>query len=253
MCLDKILLDDSIEGDEDKPTVSPPVRTSSPPVLALPAPEVETPARSLVPAQTASNQCLRRSLQFSPSALDQISDTPAIFGKILAGQKSCVEKNSCMEQARKPAQVLTDAQIIEGAMGFVPTQVEGKKKQSGSKQKKNKKKKNQKKNGKDQKKSQKKENQKKEKSGKVEEKKRTFQSTAAVKTSQKKHAPLSPDYVIADMPTMEDTYRNLYVSRHWHRADQLAKKCGLSKEERIKRRCKASEEAGKIWDDLHPN
>ena len=253
MCLDKILLDDSIEGDEDKPTVSPPVRTSSPPVLALPAPEVETPARSLVPAQTASNQCLRRSLQFSPSALDQISDTPAIFGKILAGQKSCVEKNSCMEQARKPAQVLTDAQIIEGAMGFVPTQVEGKKKQSGSKQKKNKKKKNQKKNGKDQKKSQKKENQKKDKCGKAEEKKRTFQSTAAAKTSQKKHAPLSPDYVIADMPTMEDTYRNLCVSRHWHRADQLAKKCGLSKEERIKRRCKASEEAGKIWDDLHPN
>ena len=157
-----------------------------------------------------------------------------------------------MEQARKPAQVLTDAQIIEGAMGFVPTQVEGKKKQSGSKQKKNKKKKNQKKNGKDQEESEEGESEEGEE-WQVEEKKRTFQSTAAVKTSQKKHAPLSPDYVIADMPTMEDTYRNLYVSRHWHRADQLAKKCGLSKEERIKRRCKASEEAGKIWDDLHPN
>ncbi|CAK9017474.1 unnamed protein product [Durusdinium trenchii] len=58
-------------------------------------------------------------------------------------------------------------------MGFVPTQVEGKKKQSGSKQKKNKKKKNQKKNGKDQKKSQKKENQKKDKCGKKEEDKKS--------------------------------------------------------------------------------
>ena len=75
----------------------------------------------------------------------------------------------------------------------------------------------------------------------------------AGKIAVKKPETLSADYVIVDMPTMEDTYRNLYVSRHWHRADQLAKKCGLSKEERIKRRCKASEEAGKIWDDLHPN
>ena len=229
MCLDKIILD---EGDGH-------LGTDSLPVLALPAPVVETPQRSLVPVQTKANQSLRRSMQFSPSALEQISETPPIFGKILAGKASSVEEK------KKPAQFLTDAEILEGAMHFVPTQVEGKKKQSGSKQKK---KSPKKKSGSQKKKNAcKPEKKQKKPAGKIAVKK------PAGKIAVKKPEKLSADYVIVDMPTMEDTYRNLYVSRHWHRADQLAKKCGLSKEERIKRRCKASEEAGKIWDDLHPN
>ena len=102
MCLDKILLDDSIEGDEDKPTVSPPVRTSSPPVLALPAPEVETTCKVF---GACSDRIQPMSFEGHCSSLQvlwiRFQTPPAIFGKILAGQKSCVEKNSCMEQARK--------------------------------------------------------------------------------------------------------------------------------------------------------
>ena len=261
MCLDKITLEDAADGDG---------AGSPPAVLALPAPEVETPERSVAVVPVAK-ESLRRSLQFSPSSLATISETPAIFGKIL-GSKSSLE-----EQPKKPAQALTDAEILAAAAGFVPSQVEGKKKQIGSKQKTNKKKK---KTGSQKKESQKKacQDQKKKKAAKSEKNKKTLQSTAMAKSAMKKPAkseknkrtlqstamaktgmkkpadvPLSPDYVIVDKPSMEDGYRNLYVSRHWHRANQLAKKCGLSLDERKIRRKKAAKDAAKIWDDLHPN
>ena len=251
MCLDKIILEDLVEGDGDQCTTSPAA------LLALPAPEVETPGKSVVPVQNQAKQSLRRSLQFSPSSLGQIEETPAIFGKILAG------KSSTGDQGKKPA--LTDADILQAAMDFVPPQVEGKKTKSGSKKKKEKKtasqkkaiqkKTVQKKESNDQKKKKKTgkpaKTDKTAKTAKTAIKKKPAQSCAAKRA--RSSVPKSPDYVIQEMPSMEDGYRNLYVSRHWHRANQLAKRCGLSLEDRKIRRRKAAEEAGKIWDSLHPN
>ena len=243
MCLDKIILEDSVEGGGDQCTTSPAA------LHELPAPQVETPETSLVPVQNEAKQSLRRSLQFSPSSLGKIEELPAIFGKILAG------KCSTGIQEKMPAQALTDADILQAAMDFVPSQVDGKKKQSGSNKKKEKKKTaSQKKKIQNKKKtaSQKKKIQNKKKTAKPDKKKeKPAQSCAAKRV--RSSVPKSPDYVIDEMPAMEDGYRNLYVSRHWHRANQLAKRCGLSLEQRKIRRRKAAEEAGKIWDDLHPN
>ena len=83
--------------------------------------------------------------------------------------------------------------------------------------------------------------------------KTAMKSSDKANNTAKTDVPLSPDYVIQDNPSMEDGYRNLYTSRHWHRADQLAKKCGLPMEERKRRRKEAAEEAGRIWDRLRPN
>ena len=249
MCLDKIIMDLDTQADTETVVASPPS------LLALPAPVEATPDKSLVAVSTEPMHSFRRSLQFSPSSL-QISETPAIFGQIL-GAKSSVEEPAEVAKAK----ALTDEDILQGALEFVPKQVEGKKKKKGqSGSKKNPKKQSKKKSIKNKKKQEKeaektkvekKETEKQEK--KKQKMKTAMKSSDKANNTAKTDVPLSPDYVIQDNPSMEDGYRNLYTSRHWHRADQLAKKCGLPMEERKRRRKEAAEEAGRIWDRLRPN
>ena len=212
------------------------------------------------PEPKAKQTMLRRSFQFSASALLHVSEVPEmpdIFKKIL--KRDSVPEVVPKSPSPAFASFRSEEDLLQCAMAFVPQQLDGKKKKS------EKKKSTEKKKGK---------NAKTKGKAKNKKGKKALQASAeGVKGSKKeavratkKHpggnggqppsgdgAPTCPDYLIMEKPTPEDGYRNLYVSRHWHRARQLARRCGLSKDEQKQRAGKARKQTAAIWDEMHPN
>ena len=190
---------------------------------------------------------LRRSFQFSAKSLEEITKVPDIFNKILL-------RNKEPTLALVPA---SEEDLLMDAMAFVPQQL-------GSKAKKSEKKKK----GKSAKAKEKAKSKKEKKAPKAKAKALAqgvhgSKKGAQVKSSGKKPGgngrqppsgggvPTCPEYLILDKPTPEDGYRNLYVSRHWHRARNMARRFGLSKEEQKKKAGKAREQASLLWDEMH--
>ena len=201
---------------------------------------------------------LKRSFAFSDASLAELGPTPAIFGKILArepGNPDVAPKRSEVTGASS-----TDDALLSAAASFVPTQLAGKAKAKAKGAAKTAKKGTAKKG-----------TAKKGKKNKKIEAKTTAaaKSKAGKTTAAAKAKPSQPDdaasagteeieldipkYVVEVHPTKADTYKNLYVSRHYNKAKDLAIKHGASLEQAKARGRVASAEARKLWDDYHPN
>jgi hypothetical protein len=229
MVLERIVLS---EGDKQEPS---PICDKKPLAICDKKDEDEEIQQPKEEKAMEKKPYLRKSLQFSSSSLEEITRVPDIFNKILHRNK----------EPEVPLISAGEEDLLMDAMAFVAQQL-------GSKAKKSERKKG-----------------KKGKKAPKAKAKATAKGAhgskkgAQVKSSGKKPGgngrqppsgdgvPTCPDYLILDKPPPEDGYRNLYVSRHWHRARNLSRRFGLSKEEQKKRASKAREQASLLWDEMH--
>ena len=194
---------------------------------------------------------LKRSFCFSDASLAELGPTPAIFGKILAREPGNPDVAPKISQVTGASS--TDDALLSAAASFVPTQLAGKAKAKAKGAAKTAKKGTAKKGKKNKKIEGKTTAAAKSKAGKAKSKAKPSQPDDAASAGTDEIELDIPKYVIEVHPTKADTYKNLYVSRHYNKAKDLAIKHGASSEQAKARGRVASAEARKLWDDYHPN
>ena len=218
-------------------------------LVAVPAEHEAKPCEPLMPPKPT----LKRSLCFSSSSLSGLTEMPSIFQKIMqedelptlptssvaaAAPKS---RGADLSDPKSQGADLSDHSVLQAALGHQAPQLQGKKGQKKTK--------------------------KKQQIGSkaVAKAKAVSKPKAKAKAKQaKKKTSKTPgrnpqpenvettDYVIETMPSITDGYRNLYVSRHYHQAYKYALKHGHSEEAAKGKGRVAGQQAGKIWDEYHP-
>lgn len=167
---------------------------------------------------------------------------PSIFDKILSGAEA--------SSGQAAVSQLSDKDLLAEAMQMVPEPTKQKQKQERKKSSKTTAENTQKK---PEKKEQKKKVQKKKKANKGKVAKTGDAKKVKAHKSSDHSSPEDckfPEYKVEVYPTEEDTYRNLYTSRHHNRAKALALRWGLSLEAAKQKGRIAAAAASKIWDEV---
>ena len=194
---------------------------------------------------------LKRSYAFSEESLAKLGPTPEIFGKILAREPGNPDVAPKRSQATGASS--TDDALLSAAASFVPTQLAGKAKAKAKGAAKTVPKGTAKKGKKNKKIKGKTTAAAKSKAGKAKSIAKPSQPNDPASAGTEEIELDIPKYVVEVHPTKADTYKNLYVSRHYNKAKELAIKHGASSEQAKARGRVASAEARKLWDDYHPN
>ena len=181
----------------------------------------------------------------------KLGPTPEIFGKILAREPGNPDVAPKRSQATGASS--TDDALLSAAASFVPTQLAGKAKAKAKGAAKTVPKGTAKKGKKNKKIEGKTTAAAKSKAGKAKSIAKPSQPNDPASAGTEEIELDIPKYVVEVHPTKADTYKNLYVSRHYNKAKELAIKHGASSEQAKARGRVASAEARKLWDDYHPN
>ena len=206
---------------------------AAPPCLALVP--IAKPTEERPPVEPAKT--FRRSLQFQQEALQELSPPMPIFQKILHGTKSQRAKPEATQRNEEDPDLLTMCGNFVPAQAKQPQPKRKNKAKHGNKIQPT---------GHSKKSSPKKKISPKKKSI---PKKKNSQKTSP----QKANSGLSPrlaKYVVDVDPKESDSYRNLYTSRHYNKAKDLALRAGLSAEEAKLRGRLAGAEAAAKWDAM---
>lgn len=217
----------------------------------------DDPDRTLVRAD--SKPKLQASL---PKAQERspLIGLPTIFTKILGKEKVQQETTSPREAPLKALKApmpsssgvnrtVSDHDLLSSALNFVPPQVLGKKgKATQPKKAKGKAKAKAKAKAKTTKKDQQKKS-KKPAAKKAKAKKPELAPAPVQGEESQDHGNMDEDYKVTEKPLPTDCYKNQYVSRHWHRAKDLALSMGLDEEKAKEKGRLASSQARALWDE----
>ena len=191
---------------------------------------------------------LKRSQRMNSSSFVDLSPPPKIFQKILHGKQGPGEQQKAEQgPGVKGGQQQGSDDLLLAAQSFVPAQL-GKAPKVKKVSPKVKKPPNKNKNAKVQPTGH-------SKAIPVQTAPKAIAKAKASKkkqtASQQEPRPDLPAYVVDVEPKDTDTYRGLYTSRHYHKANQQALKWGLSAEDAKARGRQAGAQAGAKWDAFH--